>query len=130
MNIGPLAICREMMKYNFRNAFFASIQRSDYFHLVIVKMLRIIARETLGKRDGFFLGQTCRMLLPYMLLDYSSIVLDDQGNYPSLLSNEAKLVFEKKLDQMKAKRILSTVDSVIKTKKALKKVVFDELLFI
>ncbi len=130
MNIGPLAICREMMKYNFRNAFFASIQRSDYFHLLIVKMLRIIARETLGKSDGFYLGQTCRVLLPYMLLDYSSVVLDDQGNYPSLLSNEAKLIFEKKLDQMTAKRILSTVDSVIKTKKALKKVVFDELLFI
>lgn len=112
MSVGPLLFLKQMSRHSFCSPVFAVIQRIDWYHLIVRRFLRIIAREAQGEPDGRALGKMCRQILPHLVSKF-----DDNGEKVALVSMD-------KLDQMRmspissevAKNILDNVGSVLDAK--------------
>jgi hypothetical protein len=74
---GPLLLLLEMTKYGFAEALWAAMRNSEFYHLLIQRLLRLIAREVLGTRDGLRLAPMARKVLP-KLCDVEHSLLSDR----------------------------------------------------
>lgn len=63
MQEGPLLLLREMSKYKLGMAFFATLKKYHFYHLLVQRLLRLTAREALKKKDGRALGKMVRAIL-------------------------------------------------------------------
>lgn len=63
MSTGPLLLLVEMTRYKFGTALFEALKRSEFYHLLVQRLLRLIAREAIGTRDGKRLGPMARKIL-------------------------------------------------------------------
>ena len=63
MSTGPLRLLVEMTRYKFGAALFSALKKSEFYHLLVQRLLRLIAREALGTRDGTKLGPMARKIL-------------------------------------------------------------------
>eukprot|EP00751_Fragilariopsis_kerguelensis_P004568 CAMPEP_0170816180 /NCGR_PEP_ID=MMETSP0733-20121128/39047_1 /TAXON_ID=186038 /ORGANISM="Fragilariopsis kerguelensis, Strain L26-C5" /LENGTH=113 /DNA_ID=CAMNT_0011175173 /DNA_START=1 /DNA_END=338 /DNA_ORIENTATION=- len=69
MKTGPLLLLFEISKHNNNNnsyfgaCFWIAIAKSSYYHLLIQRLLRLIARESLQTNDGKNLGPMARHIL-------------------------------------------------------------------
>lgn len=59
----PLTVDGGMTKYKLGSAFFAAMKDCKFYHFVIQKLLRLIARESIKRKDGKTLGKTARLVL-------------------------------------------------------------------
>lgn len=66
MKEGPVLILECVSKYCFAPALWAALSRSEYYHLLIQRLLRWTAREVKKTRDGLVLGETVRRVLSRM----------------------------------------------------------------
>jgi len=68
MSEGPVLLFNEITKHVFGPSFSAAVQKSEFYHLLIQRLLRLTAREVLGTRDGKSLGKKVRQILGRILL--------------------------------------------------------------
>jgi hypothetical protein len=66
MSAGPVSLLSEMAKWCFAGALWSAMQRSEFYHLLIQRLLRLTAREALGTKDGRRLGKPARKILSSM----------------------------------------------------------------
>lgn len=66
MKEGPLLILECVAKYSFAPALWAALSNSEFFHLLIQRLLRWVAREVKRTCDGTGLGRKARMILSSM----------------------------------------------------------------
>jgi hypothetical protein len=57
---GPLLLLLERTKYGFAEALWVAMRNSEFYHLLVQRLLRLIAREVLGTRDGLQLAPMAR----------------------------------------------------------------------
>lgn len=67
MSQGPLLLLVEMTKYVFGPALWAALGRSEFYHLLVQRLLRLTAREAKQTRDGRKLGRMARRVLTHMV---------------------------------------------------------------
>lgn len=62
---GPLRILNEVMKYNFQDALWGRMKKSEYYHLFVQRLLRWIGRESCSHptQDGKELGPLARKII-------------------------------------------------------------------
>mmetsp|Transcript_13575 Transcript_13575/g.28068 ORF Transcript_13575/g.28068 Transcript_13575/m.28068 type:complete len:328 (-) Transcript_13575:984-1967(-) len=68
MSEGPLLLLKRMCDCVIGKALFAAMARSDFYHLLVQRLLRLAAREALGTRDGLRLGKMARSVLSHMFV--------------------------------------------------------------
>eukprot|EP00571_Detonula_confervacea_P012164 CAMPEP_0172311392 /NCGR_PEP_ID=MMETSP1058-20130122/14646_1 /TAXON_ID=83371 /ORGANISM="Detonula confervacea, Strain CCMP 353" /LENGTH=443 /DNA_ID=CAMNT_0013024555 /DNA_START=75 /DNA_END=1402 /DNA_ORIENTATION=- len=66
MKEGPMLILECVAKYSFAPALWAALGYSEFYHLLIQRLLRWVAREAKKTNDGKGLGSKARMLLSSM----------------------------------------------------------------
>lgn len=64
---GPVCLLTEMLNYNFKDALWAAMRQSEFYHLFIQRLLRWIGREALKTLDGRKLGPSARRILTDIL---------------------------------------------------------------
>jgi hypothetical protein len=60
---GPLLLLQEMTKWRLGLALFAALRQCQFYHLVVRRLLRIVAREAQKTNDGVKLGRLVRTIL-------------------------------------------------------------------
>eukprot|EP00574_Skeletonema_japonicum_P012885 CAMPEP_0201735248 /NCGR_PEP_ID=MMETSP0593-20130828/36557_1 /ASSEMBLY_ACC=CAM_ASM_000672 /TAXON_ID=267983 /ORGANISM="Skeletonema japonicum, Strain CCMP2506" /LENGTH=364 /DNA_ID=CAMNT_0048228765 /DNA_START=27 /DNA_END=1121 /DNA_ORIENTATION=+ len=85
MSTGPLRLLVEMTKYKFGGALFEAMKESEFHHLFLQRLLRLVGREGINTNDGSKLGPMARKILLKVLPGIN---------------------LEKKLDSMKAQHLL------------------------
>ncbi|KAL7551035.1 hypothetical protein ACHAWF_014236 [Thalassiosira exigua] len=74
MNEGPVLMLECVAKYNFAPALWAALAKSEFYHLLVQRLLRWAARETLKTRDGKALGGKARKILSGMFAGISGLL--------------------------------------------------------
>ena len=109
MSLGPLLFLKEMSKYDFCSPLFAEIQRVKWYHLLLRRFLRIIAREVEGAFDGKALGKLCRQIFPHLVSRF-----DDDGDKIYLVPRDVlKKMQEAPVSEDISSNILEKVNSVL-----------------
>lgn len=85
MSTGPLRLLVEMTKYKFGGALFEAMKESEFHHLFLQRLLRLVGREGINTNDGSKLGPMARKILLKVLPGIN---------------------LEKKLDSVKAQNLL------------------------
>eukprot|EP00986_Skeletonema_menzelii_P020725 scaffold32136_cov166-Skeletonema_menzelii.AAC.2 len=85
MSTGPLRLLVEMTKYKFGGALFKAMKESEFYHLFLQRLLRLVGREGINTNDGSKLGPMARKILLKVL---------------------PGIKLEKRLDTVKAKDLL------------------------
>jgi len=60
---GPMKLFTSMLNYQFKDALWAAISKSEFYHLFIQRLLRWVAREAQNTLDGRYLGPNARKIL-------------------------------------------------------------------
>jgi hypothetical protein len=71
---GPLLLLHEMTRYKLGMALFENLRRCQFHHLLIRRLLRIVAREAQETNDGVKLGRLARVILGKGILGRGSMV--------------------------------------------------------
>lgn len=72
MEEGPVLILECVAKYSFAPALWAALADSEFFHLLIQRLMRWMAREVKKTRDGKGLGGKARMILSSMFPEFAT----------------------------------------------------------
>lgn len=67
MSRGPLGLMAAMARVKFGTALWAALRDSEFYHLFVRRLLRLVAREALGTYDGVKLGPVAKKILQSML---------------------------------------------------------------
>ncbi|KAL9185635.1 hypothetical protein ACHAXT_003412 [Thalassiosira profunda] len=67
MSRGPLGLMVAMSQFKFSPALWAALERSEFYPLLIRRLLRLVAREALGTHDGTKLAPKARKILQNLL---------------------------------------------------------------
>ena len=67
MSRGPLGLMVAMSQFKFSPALWAALERSEFFPLLIRRLLRLVAREAMGTHDGTKLAPKSRKILQNLL---------------------------------------------------------------
>jgi hypothetical protein len=60
---GPLLLLQEMTRYKLGMALFEALRQCQFYHLLVRRLLRIVAREAQETKDGVKLGRLARVIL-------------------------------------------------------------------
>jgi hypothetical protein len=71
---GPLLLLHEMTRYKLGMALFEDLRRCRFYHLLVRRLLRIVAREAQETNDGVKLGRLARIILGKGILRRGSMV--------------------------------------------------------
>jgi hypothetical protein len=63
MSTGPLRLLVEMTKYKFGGALFEAMKESEFYHLFLQRLFRLVGREGINTNDGSKLGPMARKIL-------------------------------------------------------------------
>jgi len=72
MSEGPVLLLESMARWSFAPVLWAAMAKSEFYHLLIQRLLRWIAREAQKTRDGLALGIQARKIMTSMFPDISS----------------------------------------------------------
>jgi hypothetical protein len=71
---GPLLLLQEMTRYKLGMALFEDLRQCRFYHLLVRRLLRIVAREAQETNDGVKLGQLARVIFGKGILGRGSMV--------------------------------------------------------
>jgi hypothetical protein len=71
---GPLLLLQEMTRYKLGMALFESLRQCQFYHLLVHRLLRFVAREAQETKDGVKLGRMARVILGKGILAQGSMV--------------------------------------------------------
>jgi hypothetical protein len=71
---GPLLLLHEMTRYRLGMALFDGLRRCSFYHLLVHRLLRIVAREAQKTNDGVKLGRLVRVILGKGILGRDSML--------------------------------------------------------
>lgn len=74
MSEGPVLLLLCVSKYVFAPALWAAMSNSEFYHLLIQRLLRFVAREVKGTLDGRALGHKARKILSSMFPDVEKLL--------------------------------------------------------
>lgn len=72
---GPLLLLQEMTRYKLGMALFEALRQCQFYHLLVRRLLRIVAREAQGTTDGVKFGRSARTILGRGILGRRDIVV-------------------------------------------------------
>jgi hypothetical protein len=71
---GPLLLLQEMTRYKLGMALFEALRQCQFYHLLVRRLLRIVAREAQETKDGVKLGRLARVILGKGILARGSLL--------------------------------------------------------
>ena len=72
MSEGPVLLLECVARWSFAPALWAAMAKPEFYHLLIQRFLRWVAREAQKNRDGVALGPKARKIMTRMIPDISS----------------------------------------------------------